>query len=113
MNRIFGLTIYTLNNSNLEGQWMNNRVTLFQDEICTRTNNSGATEFVGEYKSVWTDSTGQITARLVIRLNENDQLVLNWDRLQNAISGAISTTYTGFGTIRDNQLICSYVMVNN
>ena len=114
MRRIYGLVIYTLtSNGDLEGQWMNNVVADFQIENARR-NGGERNGFVGTYMATWNDSVsvGDITATLTIQPNDNNQLRLNWSQLQNAITGRINTTYTAIGTVINNELVCSYIMVN-
>jgi hypothetical protein len=90
---------------------MNNVTNDFQQEVANRKGGDRV-GFVGTYISRWNDNSGSITANLTVAPNGNSQFLLNWTRLQSALTGNISTTYTSIGTVINNQLVCSYVMIN-
>ena len=108
---LLGLIIYSKVNGTLDGVWMNNVVLSFQQEIILNPN--GNQGFVGVFISQWDDSSGAFIANLNITRISDDQFSLTWTNLQDRNSNqAIDTTYDGIGTIINNQLVCSYRLLN-
>ncbi len=110
MNRLFGLIIYSLNEGNLTGRWMNSDFDTFQTETVVR-NSGNQNDFTGIFQATWRDDFGTFTAALTINRISDDQLELHWNGVVDADQANINTRFRGIGTVVNNQLVCSYIML--